>query len=145
MFQLPSNIQQKSHSNIHLSKSTPSCARYNELAATSSDHQFDWVVTNQDIEAFLATAGENAQVESDDSFTVTSLTPSEQEELNQLTAAAEARNTKEPTLEELKEDPEFWEFLEQEKERRAKEKVANLPSSEEREDALQEQALSRGD
>jgi hypothetical protein len=115
---------------------------YNEIAATTGG-QFDWVVTNQDIEAFLATAGQNAQDESDDSFTVTSLTPSEQEELSQLTATAETNKAKEattaedgsaewPTLEELKKDPEFWKFVEQDQERRARERVADLPSYVER-------------
>lgn len=74
---------------------------YNELAATFQGPD-NWVVTSQDIEAFMATVGtdlQESQEESDgDSFTVTSLTASEQHELEQLTAAAEADNARRKEL-----------------------------------------------
>lgn len=60
----------------------------------------------------MATMGQDAQVESDDSFTVTSLTPSERDELERLTAAAEDQD-RAKALAELEDDPDFWKFVEQ--------------------------------
>jgi len=53
-----------------------------QLNATRGSPHDDWVITSQEMKAFLAAAGEDVDDEADDSFAITPLTQSEEKELD---------------------------------------------------------------